>query len=418
MKKYRLLLLLPISFFFIQNSFVQKNIIEEEDEVWSGTVSFVQKQTGSMIVTSEWKMEAIITSNKANAIHSFHSKLINGDISDCKTASKTELSVGIDYNEKMYSIQVSMPGCYGKQTSGDRTVDFAQSDETAIRINDQPLKDPNVLEGTLTEKEGTEESGGITTTSYTWHLERIGKKYQPPSEKNSKPKPGITGKVSTPPSGKINKNGQPRPGKTDTIPVIMGSLKKELWSGTVTWTKTSSGKAKVVSYDHGFENVFRWDHYMSYHTDVNFIKSKGTVSRADTVTKWEKDSTIFIHPQNIYMIEERNTKIYRKGKGDFDLDVEFSEDKKTYWISFFGPICPEFHFFEKRNNIHGTSSDTSTLHDAGFQTTLPADFNGYPIGANPDILSGTFQEIIPANPDDPAHEVIITRARWELKKVK
>jgi hypothetical protein len=74
--------------------------------------------------------------------------------------------------------------------------------------------------------------------------------------------------------------------------------------------------------------------------------------------------------------------------------------------------------FERRNNNHGNSYDSSTKADAGIQLTLPASFSGHPVGTNPNILSGIFEEIIPANPNDPGAEVIITRAKWELKKAK
>jgi hypothetical protein len=417
MKKKSRILLLFIAAVFLLYGF-KKRIIDavEPDEIWSGTVSFVQKQTGAMIVTSEWKMEATITSNKANAIHSFHSNLINGDISDCKTTSETELSVGIDYNEKMYSIEVPMPGCYGKQTSGDRTVDFAQSDETAIRINDQPLKDPNVLEGTLTEKEGAEESGG-TITTYTWHLERIGKKYQPPPEKNSNPKPGITGKVNTPPSGKINKNGQPQPGKPDTVPMIVGNLKKELWSGIVTWTKTSRSKGKKEWDDNGKVDLGMWDHFFEYKITANFVNGKGMVVRKDILTSWEKDSTIFIHPTNVYMIEERTKNFDCSGSEVMELSVEFSDDRKHYWVSLFTPACTGKMIFETKNNIHGNGSNQEPNDQQGKQITLPANSTGEPVGNNPTILSGVFNEIIPA-PSDPGGGDIITRATWSLKRSK
>jgi len=390
MKNYKFLLVVLIPCMFMQSSFINKKTVQEDDSIWTGTVTFLEKQTGKEIVISEWKMEAKIVNNKGTAIHSFHFKAQDGTISDCKNEEETELSVGIDEEEKKYSIEVPMPGCYGKQTAGGTTSDFAKTDETAISINDQPLKDPNVLSGTITERSGSEENGSLTTTTYTWHLVRVNKKVQPKSQNN---------------------NNQPQSSN-------IGSVKKETWSGTVTWIKTSAGKARTTSTDHGFENVFRWDNYMAYHTNVNFINSKGTVYRADTATKWEKDSVIFIHPQNKYMIEERMTKIYRKGKGDFELEVEFSEDKKTYWISFFGPICPEFLSFERKNNIHGNTFDSSTKSDAGIQLTLPAAFKGHPVGADPNILIGTFEEIIPPNPTDPASQAIITRAKWELRKTK
>ena len=390
MKRYRFLLVLFIPFLFTQSSFIDKKVLQEDDGIWTGTVSFVQKQTGKEIVTSEWKMEAKIVNNKGIAVHSFHFKSQDGSVSDCKNEEETELSAGIDEEEKKYSIEVPMPGCYGKRTAGGTTSDFAQTDETAITINDQPLKDPNVLLGTIQEKSGNEENRNVTITTYSWHLVRVNKKVQSKSQNN---------------------NNKPR---TSNV----GQIKKETWSGTVTWIKTSSGAARTTSTDHGFENVFRWINYMAYHTDVNFINSQGTVARTDTVRKWEKDSVIFIHPQNKYMIEERMTRIYRKCKGEFELQVEFSEDRKTYWISFFGPICTEHLFFEKKNNIHGNTSDSSTLNDAGFQVTLPADAKGYPVGNNSNILAGKFEEIIPPNPNDPASQAIITRAKWELKKIR
>ena len=381
-----------ISFLIVPFLLMQRNISsnkpDKDDGIWTGTVSFIEKQTGREIVISEWKMQATITANKGPAIHSFHFKSLDGAVSDCENKEATELSVGIDFDEKKYSIEVPMPGCYGKQTASGSTTDFAKTDETAISINNQPLKDPNILEGIITERSGSE--GNETVTTHKWNLVRVSKKVQSNSQNSN----------NKPPSSTI------------------GPGKKEKWSGTVTWIKSSSGTARTTAQDHGFENVFRWVNYMTYHTDVNFINSKGTVFRADTSSKWEKDSVIFIHPQNKYMIEERMTKIYRKCKGDFELEVEFSEDRKTYWISFFGPICSEQLLFERKNNIHGNTSDASTSNDAGIQITLPADAKGYPVGNDPTILLGIFEEIIPPNPTDPASQAIITRAKWELKKTK
>ncbi|MGH2647078.1 MAG: hypothetical protein ACRDE8_05895, partial [Ginsengibacter sp.] len=198
---------------------------------------------------------------------------------------------------------------------------------------------------------------------------------------------------------------------------IKTPLASDKWTGTVTWIKTSKGKAKIVSYNNGHEEVHRWDNYFAYHTDVNFINSKGIVSRSDTSRKWAKDSLFYSNP-DVYTIDETTEKIYRNKKGSFDLDVEFSDDKKTYWISFFGPICPEFFSFERNSTILGHSYDSSTREDGGIQITLPAGVTGHSVGINPNVLSGTFEEIIPANPNDPSGAEIITRARWELKKVK
>src|SRR6185503_8190822 len=226
MKKYKILWVLFIPFLFIQSSTINSIDLTGDDDIWTGTVTFLEKQTGKEIVTSEWKMEAKIVNNKGTAVHSFHFKSQDGSVTDCKNEEETELSVGIDEEEKKYSIEVPMPGCYGKQTAGGTTSDFAKTDETAITINDQPLKDPNVLSGTITERSGNEESGNVTT--YTWHLVRTNKKNQTTSQSSS----------SKPQSSNI------------------GPVKKETWSGTVTWAKTSSGKARTTSDDHGFENVF------------------------------------------------------------------------------------------------------------------------------------------------------------------
>lgn len=186
------------------------------------------------------------------------------------------------------------------------------------------------------------------------------------------------------------------------------------WSGTVTWLKTSHGNAKMTNIVNGHEEVGRWDHFFAYHISVKFVNDKGVVVRSDTATKWGKDS-VFFSPPDVYMTEETTTKIYCNGKDTFILDVEFSEDKKTYWIRFSTPTCSEFLFSEKVNNILGTTSGTSTNDHEGIQITLPANFTGHPVGKNPKFLSGTFQEIVPANPADPSSAEIITKGSWNLR---
>src|SRR5688500_13507953 len=113
------------------------------------------------------------------------------------------------------------------------------------------------------------------------------------------------------------------------------------WSGTVTWTKTSASKGKRKWDDHGKENVHRWDFFFEFKITATFKNGKGSVLRTDKTTKGEKDSIIFVHRENKYMIEERSTTINCNGNDVFDLSVEFSEDKKNYWISFSTPDCPE-----------------------------------------------------------------------------
>ena len=120
------------------------------------------------------------------------------------------------------------------------------------------------------------------------------------------------------------------------------------WSGTVSWRKTSTSKGEKKWDDHGKENTHRWDFSFEFRINVNFINGKGTVVRADNTSKWEKDNIIFVHAENKYMIEERTTMISCNGQEVSDLSVEFSEDKKTYWISFSTPGCLEV--FVKRSS--------------------------------------------------------------------
>jgi len=115
------------------------------------------------------------------------------------------------------------------------------------------------------------------------------------------------------------------------------------------------------------------------------------------------------------MIEERSTTINCNGNSVFDLSVEFSEDKKNYWISFSTPDCPEQLTYKVINNIHGNTNNSSVNEHQGIQITLPANFTGQPVGNNPDVLSGTFTETIPA-PNDPGGGEINTTATWNLTK--
>jgi len=49
---------------------------------------------------------------------------------------------------------------------------------------------------------------------------------------------------------------------------------------------------------------------------------------------------------------------------------------------------------------------------------LPTNFKGQPFANNPTVLSETFDEIIPPNPDDPAKQAIVITAKWDLQKSK
>ncbi|MDX2049253.1 MAG: hypothetical protein SFU87_20885, partial [Chitinophagaceae bacterium] len=143
------------------------------------------------------------------------------------------------------------------------------------------------------------------------------------------------------------------------------------WNGTVTWTKTSASKGKREWEEHGKKNVSRWDKSFEFKITVNFINGKGNVVRLDKTINWGKDSLIFVHPEDKYMITETTTVIDCSGQDISELSVEFSEDKKHYWISFFTPTCPERITHEVRNNIHGNTSDQSVGDHQGIQITLP-----------------------------------------------
>lgn len=385
MKKYNLFFLLLIPFFFIQSSSVKTTKIFEDDGLWTGTVSFLEKQTGKEIKISEWRMEAKIVNNKATAVHSFKFSDVNNNTSDCKNEEETELELGIDYDLGTYGITVPMPGCYGKQISGGSTTDFAKTDETAISIDNQKLgKDPNILEGTITEKSGSESDGTLTVTTYTWHLVRTDKKVK-----------------------------QVQPKKTNVVPNDPGQLVTEKWSGTVTWYKTSRSKARIKE-----ESVTSyWDDFFIFRISVQFVKGKGVVYRADTTTRWRLDSMDFVKKGGREMVEEKNTTIYCNGKEELDLEVSYSDDRKHYWISFFTPTCPEYITYDVKNNIHGNTHNQTVNDHLGIQINMPANFTGEPVGNNPDVLTGTWKETVPA-PNDPGGGTIITGGSWNLKKVK
>jgi len=376
------LLLIPICLF--QNNSEKSFENFEDEDLWTGTVSFVERQTGKNIEISLWKMEATITNNKGMAMHSFQFTDVNGTTSACKNGNETELSVGIDFETKKYSIEVPMPGCYGKTISGGKSTDFAKTDETAISISHQPLKDPNLLEGTITENPGTDENGTGIITTYKWRLEKVNKKNKPVSQN---PKP---------------------PSK----PPVTQPFAKEKWTGTVNWTKTSQSKARVVE----ATVTSHWDDYFLFQNEVSFVNSKGTVYRVDKTTKWRLDSIDFVKKGGREMIEEKNTTIICNGKAEMELEILYSADRKYYWVSFFTPDCPEIITHTVKNNIHGNSNNTTTNNHQGGQVTLPATAIGEFVGRNPNVLTGTWEEIIPT-PNDPGGGSIITRATWILKKV-
>ncbi|TMI86498.1 MAG: hypothetical protein E6H06_20830 [Bacteroidetes bacterium] len=189
------------------------------------------------------------------------------------------------------------------------------------------------------------------------------------------------------------------------------------WTGTVTQLVTSKTKGRIVANSILGENISKWDKFFAFHIDANFVNSRGTVIRADTINNWELDS-MATGPRGIppYIVDERTIRSYCNGKDIFGLDVQFSEDKKTYSINFFTSDCKGLRSSEEKNTVTGNSSDTSPSDMDGLILTIPP-FPGHPVGNDPNILSGKYDEIIAA-PNDPGGGDIITRITWNLKKSK
>ena len=194
-------------------------------------------------------------------------------------------------------------------------------------------------------------------------------------------------------------------------------VSEDKWSGKVSWIKTSKSKGRRVWNNHGKEEAYRWDFFFEFRIDVNFINSKGMLVRADITTNWEKDSTVFSTPDNLYRVVQTTKNIDCNGKEVLDLEVEFSDDKKNYWISFFTPACMEHASYQIISNMDPPVNSNTTNENLGTQINLPANFTGQPVVGNSNVLSGKWEEIIPA-PNDPGGGEIITRATWDLKKTK
>jgi len=190
---------------------------------------------------------------------------------------------------------------------------------------------------------------------------------------------------------------------------------KEEWSGTVTWTKTSATSGKKTWLTNGLEEAHRWDKSFEYKIEVKFVNSKGTIVRKDYSNSWEKDSLVFVHKDQKYLIEETTNKLACNGSDTMMLEVTYDEDRKHYWIAFFTPSCPESNDYRKISNIYPTVANTSTMEHQGTQINLPANFTGEPIGVNPKVLKGSWQETVPT-PNDPGGSGIITKATWSLTR--
>ena len=179
---------------------------------------------------------------------------------------------------------------------------------------------------------------------------------------------------------------------------------EDKWSGTVTWTQTYINKGKDK------QGVYQkdWDHYNIFRIKANFVNNKGTVIRADTTNRLEWDSTDMGHGN--YNTEERTTRIYCNGKDNLELSVEFQDDGKSYWISFYTPDCPEITISRRRSNILPPVDQTTTTDNPGTQINIPDQKTGN----NPNELKGRIDEHIP--PSGPGGGDTYTTITWNLKK--
>lgn len=188
----------------------------------------------------------------------------------------------------------------------------------------------------------------------------------------------------------------------------------EKWSGTVTWMKTSRSKARQIVNTSGHENIYTWDKFFVFRIQAEFVNNKGLIIRRDTTKNWGFDSLWFTNP-NVYTTEENTTRIFCDGKETLELEVVWDENRKNYWLSFETPDCRLYQFHKRIHSIQGSTVDSLTGGNPRLQLTLPANFTGYPVGNNPNILSGKWDEIIPA-PNDIGGGDIIIHSKWELKK--
>jgi hypothetical protein len=165
MKKYKIILLLSMALVFILTGFKEKRKLKiSAEDKWSGTVSFSRTITGE--TRSEWRMDAKITNDTGTVLQTFKSQGSGGSC-ECIRENKTELEIGID--EKEYSIFVPAEGCHGTCSDGKK---FGLTDETGIGIDNQPLKDHDILSGNLV-IDTTYPTGTRWVDICTWNLTRV-----------------------------------------------------------------------------------------------------------------------------------------------------------------------------------------------------------------------------------------------------
>jgi hypothetical protein len=171
MKKHEIVALLLIPIFFTANIGIPESEEPSLVDQWSGVVSFFEKKTGSDGLYSEWRMFAFIYRDTGTSVHTANITSIHG-WSRCRTTEKTYLELGIDEENKTYSISVLVPGCYGRQVIKGIESEYGHTDETSIVINNQRLpQDRGVLTGSTSETH-TDEFGS-TMTIYRWTLRKL-----------------------------------------------------------------------------------------------------------------------------------------------------------------------------------------------------------------------------------------------------
>jgi hypothetical protein len=172
MKKYKILLPLLLSFFG-GSSFIydNENRVDDED-TWSGTVNFFNKQTGRGIVLYEWHMDATIKEDTVNSSEHLNFRNDLGDVAECKGQDIfVEKVISIDDEKKEIYIDVPIPPCRGSATTAGVTGPYSATDETGIVITKQPLgNNPNVITGTLVFNDP--DATGSSVTTYKWNLIR------------------------------------------------------------------------------------------------------------------------------------------------------------------------------------------------------------------------------------------------------
>ncbi len=173
MKHYTGIMVLFAAIFFIAGSSKQKNpaLFAIEDK-WSGTMSFLEKNSGPGIVIIERRIDASFTNNVGTASHKMKRELVEGDKLECNGEAKSELEVGFDEEKNTYSILAYVPACKGLAISAAGREWETSEEETGIQVDNQPIGiNRNNLSGSLILKDSFPD-GGRAITTYTWNLRK------------------------------------------------------------------------------------------------------------------------------------------------------------------------------------------------------------------------------------------------------